>query len=322
MADKSLEAMLSAIEVYNKPNFAYREESFAILAINAWELLLKARLLQIESNKLAVILEYEKRRKADGTWSEKVYRKKNRSGSHATLGLFPAIRRLAANYGERIPDAVNENLILLCEVRDSAIHFMNKGTAISRKVQEIGTANVRNYVALVQRWFAINLSTFNLFLMPLAFVVPSAEVDVVSLNSDEKKFLEFVEKSVKESSEAANETYSTVLNMQIKFTRSKESDVPRVIVTNDPDATQITLTEEDIRERYPLDYGNLTARLQNRYSDFLVNGKYHEIRKELEQNEHFCRERYLDPTKKTGVPKRFYNSNIISEFDKHYQKKK
>ncbi len=67
MADKSLEAMLSAIEVYNKPNFAYREESFAILAINAWELLLKARLLQLENNKLAVIITYEKRKKADGT---------------------------------------------------------------------------------------------------------------------------------------------------------------------------------------------------------------------------------------------------------------
>ena len=50
--------MLAAIEVYNKPTFAYREESFAILAINSWELLLKARLLQLENNRLAVILSY------------------------------------------------------------------------------------------------------------------------------------------------------------------------------------------------------------------------------------------------------------------------
>lgn len=45
LAEKSVDAMLAAIEIYNKPSFAYREESFAILAVNAWELLLKARLL-------------------------------------------------------------------------------------------------------------------------------------------------------------------------------------------------------------------------------------------------------------------------------------
>ena len=51
LADKSIDAMLAAIEVYNKPTFAYREESFAILAINSWELLLKARLLQLANNR-------------------------------------------------------------------------------------------------------------------------------------------------------------------------------------------------------------------------------------------------------------------------------
>ena len=40
LIDKSLSSMLSAIELYNKPDFSYREEAFAILAVNAWELLL------------------------------------------------------------------------------------------------------------------------------------------------------------------------------------------------------------------------------------------------------------------------------------------
>ena len=45
LLDRSIAAMLSAIEIYNKPDFAYREETFAILAINGWELLLKAKWL-------------------------------------------------------------------------------------------------------------------------------------------------------------------------------------------------------------------------------------------------------------------------------------
>ena len=41
LLDKSVASMLAAIEIYNKPHFAYREDSFAILCVNAWELLRK-----------------------------------------------------------------------------------------------------------------------------------------------------------------------------------------------------------------------------------------------------------------------------------------
>jgi hypothetical protein len=43
LAQKSVQAAISAIEIYNKPNFSYREEAFALLMSNAWELLLKAK---------------------------------------------------------------------------------------------------------------------------------------------------------------------------------------------------------------------------------------------------------------------------------------
>ncbi|MCI1753546.1 MAG: DUF3644 domain-containing protein [Flavobacteriales bacterium] len=44
LMEKSTHAALSAIEIYNKPDFKYREESFSILMVNAWELLLKAKI--------------------------------------------------------------------------------------------------------------------------------------------------------------------------------------------------------------------------------------------------------------------------------------
>ena len=52
LIDKSISSMLSAIEIYNKPDFKYREETFAILAVNSWELLFKARLLKLNNYKL------------------------------------------------------------------------------------------------------------------------------------------------------------------------------------------------------------------------------------------------------------------------------
>jgi hypothetical protein len=36
LLEKSVHAALSAIEIYNKPDFKYREESFSILLVNAW----------------------------------------------------------------------------------------------------------------------------------------------------------------------------------------------------------------------------------------------------------------------------------------------
>ncbi len=70
--------MLSAIEIYNKPDFHFREETFAILAINARELMLKARLLQLGDNRISTILVYERmyerRQLQDGSLSKECYR--------------------------------------------------------------------------------------------------------------------------------------------------------------------------------------------------------------------------------------------------------
>lgn len=47
LLDKSVSSLLSAIDIYNKPIFSYREEAFAIFAVNSWEILLKAKLLKV-----------------------------------------------------------------------------------------------------------------------------------------------------------------------------------------------------------------------------------------------------------------------------------
>ena len=51
--------MLSAIEIYNKPDFLYREETFAILSVNSWELLFKAKLFKQNNYKENSIYAYK-----------------------------------------------------------------------------------------------------------------------------------------------------------------------------------------------------------------------------------------------------------------------
>ena len=48
LLEKSKEAFLMAIEVYNKPTIRYRLEGFSFFICNAWELMLKAHLINKE----------------------------------------------------------------------------------------------------------------------------------------------------------------------------------------------------------------------------------------------------------------------------------
>ncbi|MFI3298024.1 MAG: DUF3644 domain-containing protein [bacterium] len=92
LLDKSVESMLSAIEIYNKPNFLYREETFSILAINAWELLLKASILKKSRYNVRSIYSLKAAIKKDG--SKHKTRKvvdTNRCGNPKTISIYETI---------------------------------------------------------------------------------------------------------------------------------------------------------------------------------------------------------------------------------------
>src|SRR3990170_4012182 len=84
---KAEAALLSAIEVYNKPAFKYREETFAILMLNAWELLLKAKVLSDNNNDPRCLYQYQSRKTRAGSPTAKMYLVRNRSGNPYTKGL-------------------------------------------------------------------------------------------------------------------------------------------------------------------------------------------------------------------------------------------
>ncbi|NWO20070.1 DUF3644 domain-containing protein [Leptotrichia sp. oral taxon 223] len=46
LIEKSTEAFIMELEIYNKPTIKYRVEGFSFFICNAWELMLKAKLLK------------------------------------------------------------------------------------------------------------------------------------------------------------------------------------------------------------------------------------------------------------------------------------
>ena len=80
------------------------------------------------------------------------------------------------------------------------------------------------------------------------------------------------------------------------------------------------MKEEDALKNYPYTYRELCNKLDERYTDFKQNQRYHNIRQDLEEESKYCKIRHLDPDNPSSRKKNFYNANIIQEFDKHYTK--
>lgn len=85
---------ISAIEIYNKPNFSNREQIFSTLMVCAWESLLKAKLIKDAGNKISAI--YVK--KDAGRY------KKNRNKENMTVSLDEALKKIS------LPVALTSNI--------------------------------------------------------------------------------------------------------------------------------------------------------------------------------------------------------------------
>jgi hypothetical protein len=163
LAAKSVQAAVAAIEVYNKPNFSYREEAFALLMSNAWELLLKAKWLLDHDDAIDSL--YELIDDGHGGKTPKT----NRSGNPLSHGAGYLAAKLKEDKDSGLEQACHDNFLALVEIRDNAAHFINKDLYLGRRILEIGTASLRNYLCLATEWFQLDLAAYNFFLMPISF---------------------------------------------------------------------------------------------------------------------------------------------------------
>ncbi|TCT21042.1 uncharacterized protein DUF3644 [Thermomonas haemolytica] len=309
--------MVSAIEVYNKPDFKYREETFSILAINAWELLLKAKWLKDHNNKVRSLYVTEKRMRPNGKPYKHAKVKMTGSGNPFTHSLDYLAKKMAEK--KTLADAAHKNIIALCEIRDSSVHFYNKSRVFAVRLQEVGSASVRNYARAAQSWFGTDFSQYNFYLMPLAFVKHQQPSDAILLNKEEKNVASFIS-----SLEAANDPvtgYAVSVNIELKFLKSKAGDAIKVQVTNDPGAPKVQLTEEHLKDKYPLNYAALTKACTERYCDFVQNKKYHNLRKPLKADKRYCHVKKLDPDNPKSAKQEWYSQAVFNVLDQHYTSK-
>ncbi len=318
LLERAKSAMVAAVEIYNKPGFPYRAESFAILAINGWELLLKARWLAINKNRKGSLYVYERRKNKDGKRSRRLYAKKNRSGAILTYGLSYLANQLV-NRNDLDTKAWN-NLQAMLDVRDYATHFYHPSAVLQARLFEFSAACVKNFATAINDWFGQELTEFDLHLMPLTFMEFPTNVAGVVINADERTFLSFLE-HYRHTDPESDSQYSVAIDVEVRFTKSKSQEALLARITTNPDAPEFRLTEEDIKERYPWNYSTLNVKCKERYKDFKINAKYHDIRKAHAEDKRFAFERLQNPSNPDSSKMTFFNANILTELDKHYSKR-
>jgi len=324
LVEKSISAAVAAIEVYNKPNFHYREESFCILMLNAWELLLKARILLENGGDAKSIEIWDHYTTKGGNKSQRKRPARSRSGNIKTIGVDRAIGLVRSYAVNSIDEQCAGNLSLLIEIRDTAVHFLHTDLGLSARVLDVGMAAIQNYMRSLNTWFCVSLEHMNFYLMPLAFQTPAAIIESLSSAArpaSVSRLLKHISDQEKLAIGTKDDPYALTMRVLVRFSRTAGADSELVKIVRDGEgALAITLTEEDIRERFPWSYDELTKRLRQRYAAFKANQGYHDIRKPLEDNPGLCHERHLNPDNPEGGRKRFYSPNILAKFDQHYDK--
>lgn len=325
--DKSIAAAISAMELYNKPDFKYREESFIIILVNAWELLLKAKILQENNNKLTSLYIKKAKENKKGQKTKVLIYVPNRSGGKKTISLFEAIAKLN-NAGFKLDKKCFENIEAITEIRDNAIHLSNSEKILNKKIQELGTASLKNYLQLIKNWFdgsfSEKLANFNFYLMPMSFFNELGEVDGISLNSknkDLKNLVKYLAAKEKSNPYSKNSEFQMSVKVDLRFTKSDTEGVINCTLSRDDDAIKIALSDEERNKKYPLAYHEMMQKAKNIEPNLIANKVLHAIVKSLEANKKLCYFRYLDIKAKTSL-KKFYNANFPHELVMKYREVK
>lgn len=279
LRDNSKSAMLAAIEIYNKPQFKYRDECFVILLINAWELILKALL--------------SKNRK-------RIYYPKKRNEDYRTFSFSDSLREAEPFFPPKPEFAgVDKNLELLVYYRDKSIHFYNQvgfGSIIYFLVQ----ASIKNYSDLLRYSFDIDLADeINIALLPLGIgKMPIDPIQFIQdINSNRDKYSEQVSSFIKSVNAAVTELEAKdiditrlMITLSIKFESIKKSTGSDVVVGIDNDALgKVVYKQFDPNNM--LRQKDIIEKLPDKIDDVRMNSRTFQAfvwKNEIKSKEHLC----------------------------------
>ena len=151
--EKSIEAYILALETINRLSIKYRVENFLFLICNAWELLMKAKLLSVTPER------------------NQIYYKSN---AHS-ISLDDCLNRLFTN----AKDPIRMNIIKVAEIRNDATHLVISD--VPKNILGIFQACVLNYHTKLMEWFQTSISDkISIGMMTIVFDFSPDKFDISS----------------------------------------------------------------------------------------------------------------------------------------------
>ena len=305
LLDSSQAALFAGIEIHNKPNIAYRYQTSVILIINAWELALKAYIYKYIEKK-------------------KIYTDKTKEKTITISKAMVLVRDhiLSKDKNNNIKSVI-ENLTLINDYRCSMIHFYNE--KLNPSIFMLISKAVLNYDEFLKKYFSRDITkNDNLIILPVGFKLPFDPIyylkqDFESANN------EFINKIIQTIEQLNNDNiqdsiiigfsvfadrYNKINNADIIASLSRTGNVKLTKsyrITNDPDAPKVRI-ELDLP---PLTFTKLKDKLLARLPNMKMNDQFWNILQEIKNDETLCRTRLLDPEKKTGSKKYFYEEKAV-----------
>jgi hypothetical protein len=240
LLERSQDAYLLALDLYNRPTVRYRVEGFCFLFTNAWELLLKAKIIEDTKN--------------DAT----IFYRKRRGQPRRSISLRDALKKVFAND----EDPVRRNVEEVAELRDYATHLV----VPELEIVYVGVfqAGVLNYANLLSEWFGIAL-TDRASPSMLTLVFDVKKIDPITL---QKKYGNEVSRFIQSRQQSIDE--------KIGRMKSPKFGIPityRLVLTKKPQEADIVLSlgaegdvpghlievPKDVSRTHPYLFGRLLA---------------------------------------------------------------
>lgn len=315
LLNNSKNALITGMEIHNKPISAYKYPTVVILIISAWELLLKAFIIREKG--LSDIYE---------------------EGGIYTIGLVKSIAILESE--GIINKSTSLNLKTINDFRNKFIHF-NTEDDIDPIIYSLLAVNVDNYLILSQSLlgeYNIDIQEFNT--LPLVFKVNESPIKIAKKIASDPKAKEelksFVNNIIESSKILPNiETqrpiiYDINVNLQsvkkcsnadivLAIDQEAETGIRRDIavhISDDKSAQAIQLSDEEYYKYYCLNHNGLIKLAREKY-DFKLNKEFRDkVFGEIKGSERYSNRRSSHPQRKDISPYD-YSKKALEVFGKH-----
>lgn len=223
LIERSLDSFTLALEVYNRPSLKNRVEAFSIMIINAWELLLKAQVINKKS------------------YGDIFYENgKSITISDAAKLIFDS------------KCAIKKNLELIISLRDQATHLLIK--ELQPNLSELFQANVLNYQNQYRLLLGNSpLSGQSVGMLSLIIDGPTPEIAIIK-NSYGKETADNVEEFLREINSLKAEFKSTefaiTIDYQLTLSKSKNNSDINLTSGNDGLNAKIITVPKSVKKTH------------------------------------------------------------------------